>query len=256
MKIAIVGTGNVATQLTKQCLYLNIEVEIRARHRHNTIFSEITHAIDHPISKDTDLVLLCISDETISSVCSMLNLEGKNTVLAHTSGATPMDALHHPYCGSVGVLYPLQTIRKNATVEWKNIPICITANDDNALYTIKSLAQKLSRRVEEITDDQRAILHLSAVITNNFFNHLCVLASDLLKKNDLDFSLLSSLLSESIAKVTANPPDFTQTGPAKRNDLVTIARHRKLIEDDPALLYVYNSLTQSIQNHDNKKSNT
>jgi predicted short-subunit dehydrogenase-like oxidoreductase (DUF2520 family) len=256
MKVVIVGTGNVATQLTKQCLNLNIDVEIRARHRHNTIFSECTHAIDHPISKDTNLVVLCISDSSIASVCNILTLEGDNTVLAHTSGATPMSILHHPKCSSIGVFYPLQTIRKNATLEWKNIPICITANEDYARNTIKKLAHKLSIRVVEITDDQRASLHLSAVITNNFFNHLCVLASDLLKKNDLDFSLLSSLLSESIAKVTASPPDLTQTGPAKRNDQVTISRHINMMKDDPKLLSVYVALTQSIQNYENNNKNS
>lgn len=255
MKVVIVGTGNVATQITKQCVTLGIDIEVRARHRHNNLFSELTHAIDHPISSDTNLVLLCISDSSIPSVCSILTLEGNNTVLAHTSGATPIDVLHHPKCNSIGVFYPLQTIRKNATLDWRNIPICITANDDYATATIKELANKLSERVEEISDEQRAILHLTAVITNNFFNHLCVLANDELVKNKLDFSLLASLLNESIVKVTASPPDLTQTGPAKRNDQVTISRHLKILQDDPALLTIYKTLTQSIQNYENKTTN-
>ena len=102
-------------------------------------------------------------------------------------------------------------------------------------------------------DDARLNLHLGAVMVNNFTNHLAVLTKDFLENKNVEFALLNAIIKESALKLTQESPDFTQTGPAKRNDYTTISRHEALLNNDVELLKLYSVITESIINYYHKK---
>lgn len=80
----------------------------------------------------------------------------------------------------------------------------------------------------------RAKVHLAAVFACNFVNHMYAVGEGIVRSAGLPFDVLKPLLAETAAKAldAASPADV-QTGPAVRNDLPTMARHRALLAAAP-----------------------
>ena len=144
--------------------------------------------------------------------------------------------------------YPLQTFSKNKSIDFSNIPLCLEASNENALTLLKGIAGKLSSNITEVDSDKRKILHLAAVFACNFTNHLYALADEVLTANGLDFDILRPLIEETVSKVQNELPLNVQTRPAIRNDNETIKKHEELLKQQPALLEIYKTLSDSIKN--------
>jgi hypothetical protein len=79
-------------------------------------------------------------------------------------------------------------------------------------------------------------------------NHLWALGQEIVGEEELDFELLKPLINETFQKaMKANHPANVQTGPALRDDISTIEKHKNIIKEDEDLLKVYSTLTKSIQ---------
>jgi predicted short-subunit dehydrogenase-like oxidoreductase (DUF2520 family) len=104
----------------------------------------------------------------------------------------------------------------------------------------------LSDQVKVIDDKQRLALHLAAAMANNFSNHMFALAEKVALEHKLDFDLLKPLIRETSEKVMTLKPADAQTGPAVRGDEDTMAKHRELLFDNPELMRLYNTISDSI----------
>lgn len=253
-KIAIIGSGNVANHLAE--IFFEKKLNISEIYSRNiaegtklAVKVEAKFIEDiKEIGTNAEIVILAISDDAIANVCKQLHL---NThYLAHTSGIANTDTLKVA-SKNYACFYPLQTFTKHTKVDFSNIPILITASNSKTENILKELAKNISLKVETISDIQRQKLHLSAVIVNNFTNHLFTLSSNYLAKNNIDFNLLKPLIQETVNKISTNNPKANQTGPAKRNDTKTIQKHFSLIEDKN-LIEIYKILTKSIYNTHNE----
>ena len=71
----------------------------------------------------------------------------------------------------------------------------------------------------------RKIIHLSAVFSCNFINHLFYISKNILNNEKIDFSLLKPIIFETTNKAFKYNIEENQTGPAKRKDLKTIEKH-------------------------------
>jgi len=63
----------------------------------------------------------------------------------------------------------------------------------------------------------------------------------------MDFSLLRPLILETAEKVQVIAPFGAQTGPALRRDEKTLAAHLDLLEGQPELQNIYQTLSDSIK---------
>jgi predicted short-subunit dehydrogenase-like oxidoreductase (DUF2520 family) len=81
-----------------------------------------------------------------------------------------------------------------------------------------------------MNDEQRTALHVAAVFTNNFTNHMVAIAQDICEKEKINFKLLQPLLIETFEKLKTQRAKDVQTGPARRKDKVTIARHLEYVK--------------------------
>ena len=88
---------------------------------------------------------------------------------------------------------------------------------------------------------------LAAVFACNFVNHMYAVGEGIVRSAGLPFDVLKPLLAETAAKAldAASPADV-QTGPAVRNDLHTMARHRALLAADPRLENIYSIISNNI----------
>ena len=251
-EIVIIGAGNVATQY---CYNFSkhrytITYEVFARSSTKIHLEDIDIHVQNDINKinrQADLYLICVNDDAIESVSTQLHRLhiSDQAVVAHTSGTKSSSLLrkHEHY----GVLYPLQTLRKEYPIDFRDVPLLITHNDNKTKHLLTSIAEKISDRITTCTDDYRSKLHLPAVVVNNFVNHLYHIAFDYCRKQEVDFSLLIPLIYETIRKISEdNDPATLQTGPAMRDDQLTIQRHLTALEDLDMDTELYNALTRSI----------
>lgn len=247
--VTVIGAGNVGFHLAQLFFSLGINViQIFSRKMENAIFCAEkvnTEAINdlEKVKGEVDLVVLAVNDDVIGEVSEKIPVL-QNSIIVHTSGSVSTDVLKkHPHYGS---FYPLQTFTKNTPPNWKNIPICISANSPKSEKKLLDLANKINDKTYQINDKQRQFLHLNAVIVNNFVNHLMVVAQDILSKNEVDFDILRPLFEETAKKALNFSPSEIQTGPARRGDIKTIEKHLELLKDFPQYQFLYKTLSKSI----------
>ncbi|KXK39867.1 MAG: DUF2520 domain-containing protein [Saprospiraceae bacterium] len=251
-RIAIIGTGNVAWHITRLLLAHQYEVEVLGRKtRENSGFTFANSGFRYinsitSLSQDAILYLICTGDDQIVNAAKALPLQlSDKQVLAHTSGTTPSDILK-PFATHYGVLWPLMTLKKHHIIPNQSIPFVVTGSDLLAEKYILKLASSIAHQVSVMDDISRKKMHMSAVIANNFTNHLLEQVRDYCLANQLDFTLLLPLLETTINNFKTNPNGNFQTGPAVRKDFHTIEAHLKLLESQPELKTLYQHITQNI----------
>ena len=251
MKIALIGSGKVATQLGRALKAAGediMQVWSRSMEHASALATELQVpgvSLFSEITPDADLYIISVNDDAIRSVASQLPVRDK--LIVHTSGTTGMDVLVS-YSVQIGVLYPLQTFTKTKAVDFSQVPLAIEGSDPAVLEVLKTLSDKISQKVVFMDSVQRRALHVAAVFACNFTNHLYALASGILQKNELDFDLLRPLIRETAEKVQTFLPEEVQTGPAVRGDQQTMNKHLELLHENPELLELYRKLSQSIVN--------
>lgn len=251
MKIVLLGSGNVATHLGRAFKLAGQEiVQVWSRnidHAHELADNLAAMAISDFdfLDRDADLYIISVKDEVILEIAR--ELKGINKLIVHTSGTTGIEVLDG-ISPKFGVLYPLQTFSKSKVVEFSQIPFAVEGNRPEVCATIRAIAGRLSERVINLSSEQRKFLHIAAVFTCNFTNHLYAIGAEILKENNLDFDLLRPLIAETAAKVQSNDPLKMQTGPALRGDSITINSHLEALKDKPDLFELYQKLSQSIVN--------
>jgi len=245
-ELTIVGTGRVAHHLVKAfsengvCITQVLGRDLSAA---KTLAESVNSRGINKVSqlKHTDLIILAVSDDAISSLAIKFP---ESIPVVHTSGNTPI--LERLNTAKTGVFYPLQTFTLNTAVNWSEIPICLESNDDTFLKELFHLAEKISRKVKLINSNQRKKLHLAAVITCNFTNHLLALSEDYLNDNNLSIDLLKPLIYQTLDNLEQLNLKDKQTGPALREDYGTIANHLDLLEKHPDTKDLYLALSNHI----------
>lgn len=254
MRITIIGSGNVATHLAaafKNAGHRIIQVYSRdMQHAALLAYHVGAEAIDklESANPETDIFIISVKDDFIPLIAERLSGHGKP--IAHTSGATDLQALLN-FTANAGVFYPLQTFSKNKEVDFLSVPLCIEGANEQITKQLVELARTVSNNVYAISSAQRKVLHLAAVFACNFPNYLYNAAQQLLAQNDMGFEMLRPLILETAQKVQNHLPAEVQTGPAIRNDENTMAAHLQMLDNEPDLKRIYELLSQEIIKNDN-----
>jgi len=248
MIISIIGSGNTATvvgKLLKENDHVINEIAGRNKIAVNDLAEKLAaNACTElkALNKNSDLYIIAVHDDMVAEVAGRLKLNDK--IVVHTAGSIPMSALRKTSL-SYGVLYPLQSLRKelNYTPE---IPFLIDGSNDHTKEIIFNLPASIAKQVKEANDEMRLNYHLAAIIVSNFSNHLFALAKDYCDSNNTDFKLLLPLIAETVNRMYDHDPSNMQTGPAARGDAFTIQKHLHLLNDFPQLKKIYALMSESI----------
>ncbi|WP_309608816.1 F420-dependent NADP oxidoreductase [Flavobacterium sp.] len=245
IKVVIIGSGNVAQHLISAFAKSDaVEVvQVYARNKENATHLLDSYKITSNIKDltEADVYIISVSDNATATVSSQINFENK--LVVHTSGNVGLDDLDDK--NRSGVFYPLQTFSKSKEVNFKEIPICLEAQNSNDYQLLETIAKSISDKVFNINSQQRKALHVSAVFANNFTNYLYQIGSDICHKNNIPFEILQPLIQETADKIITLSPKDAQTGPAKRNDTQTINAHLNFLSDENHK-EIYKLLTKSI----------
>ena len=251
MNIVIIGTGNVAYHLIKG-FYTAKSATLFLHGRNTQDISDLKtqfphiHILDSYKLTETeaDLILICVKDDVLNDVFQQYTYPPK-AVVAHTSGSQKITI--NPNHTSIAVFYPLQTFSKKIPLNWSKTPVLIEAFSPDAYVTLEKAAGILGAPFFETNEYQRSSIHLAAVITSNFINHLIGKAEQLLHTDDIDYHILQPLIEETIQKAFVNHPFNVQTGPAIRNDQSILQKHLKQLDSDIGLQKIYSDISESIQ---------
>ena len=250
MKIALIGSGNVATVLGRLIVKNNHQVcQVISRDAaHAKILADELGAgyadFDGSPDRTADLYIIAISDTALDNFFVKGALSDK--VVVHTAGSVSKDILKN-FSGHYGVLYPLQTLRKEME-QIPPVPLLVDGSDEETTDYIEVFARSISGDVQRVNDEQRLKLHAAAVIVSNFTNHLYAIAEDFCGKENVDFNMLKPLILETAMRINQASPSKVQTGPAIRKDILTLDKHLRLFTAHPKLRTMYLRLTDSIMN--------
>ena len=251
IKIVLIGAGHLAFHFQEQfsrCKEVVLE-QWYSRSIEKIKFAEKTVDITDQIPKlkAADLYLICVSDSAIPEISNKINVTG---LVVHCAGSVPMEVLsNHP---RHGVFYPLQTFTKTRELRFDRLPFCLESAIETDFELLEKLALLLGGTPHKVDSEKRVLIHLTAVVINNFGNHLLQLGSELSEHNNIPFDIFGPLIKETYEKAVAMGPQHTQTGPAKRNDQQTLDKHLSMLESHD-LKKLYLDLTTSIQKRNEQK---
>ena len=249
IKVTLIGTGRLSFNLMNEVLNnkrlkLN-QIYGRSKFRPKHISDDVEYIKELKKINKSDFYLIAVSDNEIYNVSNQF--DAKDGIVVHVSGNTNINVLsnHKNY----GVFYPLQTFSYETNLNFREIPIIIEANNKFNQKKIEKFSKIFSKKVCKMSSDKRAICHLSATVANNFTNHLVFKAEQILVKHEIDKKILKPLIKETFNKLNRMTTSEAQTGPALRNDNLTIESHlRQLNESD--FLNLYKEITKSIRSNE------
>lgn len=251
MKIALIGAGNVAT-----CLGPRLK---EAGHEITAVYSRTvesariladrlgaTFTTDLKAVPASDAAIVMLKDDALKELAPAIADSLKDSLLLHTAGSVPMDIWYTAGAMKYGVLYPMQTFSKTSVIDWSQVPLFIEGSSDPVLESIKQLALSISPDVTPLSSEGRKKLHLAAVFTCNFSNHMYAIAEQLLADEGVPFRVMLPLVRETARKVETMSPKDAQTGPAIRGDRKVIDEHLALLKDNPEFAELYRLISTDI----------
>lgn len=254
--IACIGAGAMATALTRRLQSRGHRVAA-VLSRRQAPAEALAAAVEAPVAStaladlpaDVRLVLCCVPDQAVYPVAealSQLPHPWPSCTVLHTAGALTSGVLAPVAEQGAGTLsfHPVQTFTA-ATPPSAFEGIRITLEGDpEAVAVGQALATELGGIPLTINPKARTQLHLAASMASNFFVTLQALAADVGAAAGLDRSEAQALLRPLVAHTWANLRDHTPedalTGPIRRGDAETVARHLEALQADlPGLLPAY-----------------
>lgn len=247
--IVFIGAGNLATQLAlvlKKAKFNITQVYSRTKESAETLAKQIDADFCFDYAKvncDADLYIFALSDKALPT--ALENLQLKDKFMVHTAGSLPV-SIFEVYTSRYGVFYPLQTFSKAREVDFSKIPICIEANKPELETELMGIGKIISNSVQLLSSKQRKQLHMAAVFTCNFTNHMYHIGQELLQDQNINLDLLNPLIMETAEKVQELSAKEAQTGPAIRFDEDVIKAHEESLNMHPDFQKLYRFVSESI----------
>jgi predicted short-subunit dehydrogenase-like oxidoreductase (DUF2520 family) len=258
MKIVMIGSGNLATQLSlafksagKTIVQVFSRTEEHAKELADKIGCNYTTRIEE-IRQDADVYIFSVKDDALGSLLVSVCHERPNGLFLHTAGSMPM-AIFKCHATRYGVLYPMQTFSKTRNVNFREIPCFIEGSDEDVLAEIRLMAASISNHVVDCDSEKRKKMHLAAVLACNLTNHCYRLAERLLESEQIDFQLFFPLIEETARKVKDMSPKDAQTGPMVRYDQNVMQMQMSMLSDERTR-EIYRLMAESI--HEDHKSSS
>lgn len=255
MKMTILGSGNVATYFGLGLHKQGWDIQqvyspqlVNAVILSKKINAQPTDRLTH--IKDADIFIIAVRDDAFDAFKDLEVLKGK--ILIHCSGSNILE-LFADTSDQLGVIWPLYSVNKEHLPETRNIPLIIDASTEVLLNIMHRIAAAVTDNIHHLDNEQRSYLHLNAVLSNNFTNHLYAMAEEVCRVKNIDFTILQPIITQSIHNVLAQNLAERQTGPAIRNDFNTIQKHMQMLESMGLDKNVYQSITESILQFKNKR---
>jgi predicted short-subunit dehydrogenase-like oxidoreductase (DUF2520 family) len=251
MTYSIIGTGNMAWFLVKrlktaghQCDGIwgrNSEtMKALAREMNVNPYKNVSAIADGEV----DICFVTVPDHEIANAVQKLSFE--KTVLAHTAGSMDLDVLNE-HAKDYAVLWPVYSISKNSIPDHRNIPTAWEASSAKAKRYISTMGHSITDNLFEADAEKRKWLHLSAVVGNNFINHMMAICEQICAEQQLPPEAIQPIITQTFQRMNGHKAADLQTGPAVRGDKEVMERQVELLRHHPEWQELYKAISASIE---------
>jgi len=195
------------------------------------------------LPRQADFYLLAVPDGAVAGVAA--DCTDCLGIWLHCAGALSMQVFQGLF-PEYGVMYPLQTLSKDFPLQSAKMPFLVEGSSPEVGAQVTTLASSISERVETVDSASRLVIHLAAVFANNFSNHMVHIAQQILMEQNLSADILDPLLEETYRKIISVGAGKAQTGPAVRDDQITLKRHIDLLKKHPEWEKLYTFMSREI----------
>jgi len=186
---------------------------------------------------------LAVNDQSIKSVAKKIKRD--DAIMIHTSGSMDISLLTSE---NKGVIWPLYSIHKESSTKWNEVPLIVEYSNEKTKNAIDKITSALGSEIFKLNSKQRAHAHLLAVFINNFSQHLFYLIGEHQDKLNISPKMYDGILNDTLHKIVNADLKDSLTGPARRNDHVTMTKHLELLDENPAMKALYEDFSKSIVN--------
>lgn len=247
----MVGSGPVATALAGGLRLGGVPVlglwarsPARARAAGAAAGVAVFSAAPPDLLLEADAVILAVRDEAITAVAEKLVATGlitrKHTLL-HCSGAQPAEqafASVRDRVGGVAAMHPLRAIADPKQV-MRDLPGTVFGieGDERGIAVAHRLVTAIGGRALELSRAQMAAYHAAAAVASNYLVALVEGAAAILGSVGIDreaaVGALLPLVHGTVANLQEKGLPDGLTGPIRRGDRETVARHLSVIDALP-----------------------
>lgn len=206
--------------------------------------------------KNPKYIIIAVADKQIPNVVEQLqnlNHSYSSTIILHAAGAyniEPLLALKAKGA-DVATMHPYQTFIKSSADLLKNVGFGIECEDKikaNIEFLVKQLGGIAVFLPENISAQDKAIYHASAVSISNFMTVLFQLSERLCGSIGLDpKELVPTIARQTIENNISymGKEDMPMTGPIGRGDVETVMAQLSAMQDIPEAKSIYSILCKA-----------
>ncbi len=247
MNFSIIGSGNIATYIGTRAMEAGNIIEAIISSNAET-GNELAQKLNAPFLSDytkstSTTFLLAVPDNVIRTFASSAFFKDKK--LIHTSGSIGLKEIE-TLSENLACVWPIFSIQKEKLPTRNDVPFVLQSSNLPMRKKAVSLLKCLTNNVTEATDEQKKVLHLSAVLVNNFTNHLFAQSEKLLQENNLSFEIMLPIIQNTVEKLSTSSPALLQTGPAKRGDTSTMKTQVDMLKNNLQLQEIYLIMSAAI----------
>ena len=199
---------------------------------------------------EADVVLIAVNDAAVSEVAHTLVGTGMVTTrhtLLHCSGAFGADEAFgelQTRVGGVGTFHPLRAIADGRTaMRTMKGTVFGVEGDERGRAVAQALVTAVGGVALSLDSKHMATYHAAAAMASNFAVALVDAAASALRASgvpqDQALAALLPLAQGALANVAQHGTEKGLTGPIRRGDELTVARHLDALAHDPALVELY-----------------
>ena len=247
MNCVVIGYGNVAQALIRNfditACYLRELSKVD-----NSDSMRCTFVDSYMDLPKADLYIIAVNDDSVENVLkNMKDTVSQDSVIAHTSGAVSLDIIKS-YFRNPAVIYPLYPFAEGVDIDFDKITILAESLNSHSKMVVDNFLSQKKGSIQWVNSEQRAKIHVSAVFSCNFVNHLIALSQQYLEQCGYGINLLEPLIKQTFSNILENNGQIfdTQTGPAIREDYTVIEKHIEILGTNPKMLELYKRFTNSI----------
>lgn len=189
-------------------------------------------------ARDVDVLVVATPDGVIAPVARAIDRDG-STVVVHLAGSLGPDVLcPHEHRLALHPLVAFADPDAGADALTAGAWFGVGASTPRARAVAERIITDLGAHHFDVADADRATYHAAACVASNhlvaLLGHLERIAATI----DVPAEAYATLVTQTLANVTALGPHAALTGPVRRGDFVTVAAHLAALPDDERPAYL------------------
>ena len=184
------------------------------------------------------MLFLAVPDGAVSEMAKRIARmhPPSELAVAHLSGALGLDALSVLAANPRGSFHPLQSFPAPRGPEaFRGITVAVDASTAVLMRRLGALARAIGATPRRVRDGDRVLYHAAAVYASNYVDVVLAEAVRLLgeigwREADATKALMP-LVEGAVENVRKRGPVLALTGPIRRGDAQTVARHLEAVDN-------------------------